>query len=65
MVIPEQAKLVKRIYGMFLQGKAPHTIAKFLTEEPETLTPAGKQKWNPSTIKYIVTNENYKADAYL
>lgn len=65
VVNPEQAKLVKRIYGMFLQGKDPHTIAKILTDEPETLTPAGKQKWNPSTIKSILTNEKYKGDALL
>ena len=65
VVNPEQAKLVKRIYGMFLQGKAPHTIARILTEEAETLTPAGKQKWNPSTIKSILTNEKYKGDALL
>ncbi|MDG6162059.1 recombinase family protein [Lactococcus formosensis] len=65
VVNPEQAKIVKRIYGLFLQGKAPHTIAKLLTDEPETLTPAGKQKWNPSTIKSILTNEKYKGDALL
>lgn len=65
VVNPEQAKLVKRIYGMFLEGRAPHTIAKILTDEPETLTPAGKQKWNPTTIKSILTNEKYKGDALL
>lgn len=27
VVNPDQAKIVKRIYGLFLQGKAPHTIA--------------------------------------
>lgn len=65
VVNPEQAKLVKRIYGMFLEGRAPHTIAKILADEPETLTPAGKQKWNPTTIKSILTNEKYKGDALL
>lgn len=30
---PKQAEIVKRIYGLFLQGKAPHTIAKILTNE--------------------------------
>ena len=33
VVNPEQAKLVKRIYGMFLQGQLPFQIARTLTEE--------------------------------
>lgn len=33
VVNPEQAKLVKRIYGMFLLGKSPFQIASTLTEE--------------------------------
>lgn len=65
VVNPDQAKIVKRIYGLFLQGKAPHTIAKTLTDEPETFTAAGNKKWNPSTIKSILTNEKYKGDALL
>ena len=33
VVNPEQSKLVKRIYGMFLQGQSPFQIARTLTEE--------------------------------
>lgn len=65
VINPEQAKIVKKIYGMFLQGSAPNAIAKTLTDDPEILTPAGKQKWNASTIKSILTNEKYKGDALL
>lgn len=60
VINPEQAKTVRRIYAMFLEGKSPHVISKILTDEPETLTVIGKQKWNPSTIKSILTNEKYK-----
>ncbi|WP_196773847.1 MULTISPECIES: recombinase family protein [Lactobacillales] len=65
VINPEQAKTVRRIYAMFLEGKSPHAISKILTDEPETLTVIGKQKWNPSTIKSILTNEKYKGDALL
>lgn len=64
VVNPDQAKIVKRIYGLFLQGKAPHTIAKTLTDEPETFTAARNKKWNPSTIKSILTNEKYRGMPY-
>ncbi len=65
VINPEQAKTVRRIYAMFLEGKSPHVISKILTDEPETLTVIGKQKWNPTTIKSILTNEKYKGDALL
>lgn len=65
VINPEQAKTVRRIYAMFLEGKSPHAISKILTDEPETLTVIGKQNWNPSTIKSILTNEKYKGDALL
>ena len=64
VVNPEQAKTVKRIYGMFLAGVSPFQIAKKLTEEGIT-SPGGKDRWNPSNIKSILTNEKYKGDALL
>ena len=64
VVNPEQAKLVKRIYGMFLQGQSPFQIARTLTEEGIP-PPGGKDHWNPSNIKSILTNEKYKGDALL
>lgn len=60
----EQAKLVRRIYGMFLQGQSIYAIAKRLTEE-KIPTPAGKTTWYASTVKSILTNEKYKGDALL
>ncbi len=64
VVNPEQAKLVQRIYGMFLTGMSPARIAKTLTEDGIT-SPGGKDRWNPSCVKSILTNEKYKGDALL
>lgn len=64
VVNPEQAKLVKRIYGMFLLGKSPFQIASTLTEEG-IASPGGKDHWNASNIRSILTNEKYKGDALL
>lgn len=64
VVNPEQAKIVQRIYGMFLTGVSPMRIAKTLTAEGIP-TPGGKSKWNPGNIRNILTNEKYKGDALL
>lgn len=60
----EEAVIVRRIYGMFLQGRSPYAIAKALTEEGIP-TPGGKENWSGSTVKSILTNEKYKGDALL
>ncbi len=60
----EQAAVVRRIYGMFLQGRSPFAIAKALTEEGIP-TPGGKENWSGSTVRSILTNEKYKGDALL
>lgn len=60
----EEAKVVRRIYGLFLQGHSPYAIAKRLTEEG-VRTPAGKEKWHSCTVKSILVNEKYKGDALL
>lgn len=64
VVNEEQAKIVRKIYGMFLQGQSTYAIARKLTEEG-LITPAGKTKWYASTVKSILTNEKYKGDALL
>ena len=55
---PEQAEIVKLIYRLFLEGMTPHTIAIHLTEKG-IKTPGGKDKWNATTIRRILTNEKY------
>ncbi|MGN0150098.1 MAG: recombinase family protein, partial [Clostridia bacterium] len=58
------AKLVRRIYGMFLQGQSAYAIARILNDE-NISTPTGRGKWYMSTVKSILTNEKYKGDALL
>ncbi|SKA11729.1 Site-specific DNA recombinase [Pilibacter termitis] len=64
VVNPEQAKVVKKIYALFLKGKAPYAIATELTKEGIP-TPAGKKNWGSACVKSILTNEKYKGDALL
>ena len=63
-IVPEEAALVQRIYRLFMQGKTPHAIGKILTAEGIP-TPAGKEKWQSSTIESILQNEKYRGDARL
>ena len=63
-VVESEAKIVQQIYGMFLDGQTPSSIASFLTKQ-RVPTPAGKEKWQSSTVKSILTNEKYKGDALL
>ncbi len=58
----EQAKVVRLIYKLFLQGKTLTAIAKFL-EESGYKTPMGKDKWLITTLESILKNEKYKGDA--
>ncbi len=64
VVNPEQAKTVKLIYRLFLDGYTFHSIAAELTRRG-LKTPQGKTKWSPGTVGSILTNEKYKGDALL
>jgi len=63
-IVETEAELVRRIYSLFMDGKTSCRIAKQLTEEGIP-TPAGKVKWQASTINSILTNEKYKGSALL
>jgi len=63
-IVESEAKIVKLIYSLYLQGKTHNIIAKHLTEKGIP-TPAGKQKWSISTVMSILQNEKYKGDAML
>ena len=63
-IVEEEAKIVREIYAMFLDGKTPSGIASALTKRGVP-TPAGKTKWQASTVKSILSNEKYKGDALL
>ena len=64
VVNEEQAKTVRRIYGLFLQGRSPYAIAKILMADGIP-SPGGKKTWASGTVKSILTNEKYKGDALL
>lgn len=64
VVNEEQAKIVRRIYGMFLRGQSAYAIARILNDK-NISTPTGRGKWYMSTVKSILTNEKYKGDALL
>ena len=63
-VVEEEAKIVREIYQMFLDGKTIRNIAGSLTKQGVP-TPRGKQVWSVSTIRSILTNEKYMGDAIL
>lgn len=63
-IVEKEAKVVRKIYKLFLEGKNPSGIARYLTEN-KIPTPAGKEVWQPSTVKSILKNEKYKGDAIL
>ena len=63
-IVPEEAKIVKSIYRMFIEGKTTNAIAKHLTQEGIS-TPAGKENWMRQTVESILRNEKYKGAALL
>ena len=63
-IVEEEAKIIRKIFDLYLSGETTHTIAVYLTEQGIP-TPGGKQKWSPSTVRSILGNEKYKGDALL
>ena len=61
---PNEAEIVRSIYRWFMDGQTYCTIASRLTEAG-FLTPGGKHKWQPNTVKSILTNEKYMGAALL
>jgi len=60
----EEAKVVREIFALYLQGYSPYKIAKILTERGiKTIT--GKDTWAAATIISMLKNEKYKGDALL
>ena len=54
----EQAKTVRLIFGLFIEGLTPCAIAKELTKRG-ILTVTGRTKWNAATINGVLANEKY------
>ena len=65
LVINEkQAKIVRRIYTEFLDGKGANRIAREL-ERDRVQNWNGKAKWYENSIRKMLTNEKYMGDALL
>ena len=64
VIVPEEAKIVRRIFREFLEGKSPYKIAAGL-ERDKKLTGAGGSRWYDSTVTKILKNEKYMGDALL
>lgn len=64
LVEEDEAKIVIRIFDLYLQGKGMQAIATQLNEEniPRRY---GYVKWHQTSIQYILTNERYMGDALL
>lgn len=60
----EQARVVRLIYRMYLDGRSEAYIARQLMQRG-ILSPGGKETWATTTIRSILTNEKYKGDALL
>ena len=63
-VVEEQAKTVRHIYTLFLEGRTTRQICAALTAAGIP-TPAGKQQWAVSTVTSILRNEKYTGNAIL
>ena len=63
-IVEKEAKIIRLIYRLFLEGKTISAITKHLTDN-KIPTPAGKEKWYTTTVRSILTNEKYKGDALL
>ena len=65
MVIDEtEAKIVRRVFDLYLQGMGMQAIANLLNDE-NVPRRYGYTKWYQTAIKYILTNERYMGDALL
>ena len=60
----EQTVVVELIYRLFLDGKTPAAICKYL-ENKKIPAPGGGEKWTKTTITSILSNEKYKGHALL
>lgn len=63
-IVPEEAEIIRRIYHRYLDGCTLGKIKREL-EEDGVPTAQGVERWSPSIIHNILTNEKYIGDALL
>ena len=64
VIVPEEAKVVRRIFREFLEGYTPAMVCRRL-EADGVLTGAGGTTWHPSTVCRMLENEKYCGDVLL
>lgn len=64
VIVPEQAEVVRKIFGLYLQSLSLGQIKAYL-EAQGTKTVTGKDIWDTKTIQRMLTNEKYKGDTML
>ena len=60
-IVEEEAKYIRAIFNMYLDGKSLDQIKSYLEGEG-VLTKTGKAVWNKCIIQAILTNERYCGD---
>jgi DNA invertase Pin-like site-specific DNA recombinase/predicted DNA-binding protein YlxM (UPF0122 family) len=63
-IVPAEAKIVRLIFRLYMEGKTFSAIAKHL-ERHNISSPAGKKTWQTAVVQSILTNEKYKGHALL
>lgn len=63
ILVPKEAKTVRLIYQLYVDGNGDEQICKILTSMH--IVPKTGNKWHWSTIRYILSNYNYTGDLIL
>lgn len=63
IINPKEAKIVKRIFSLYLSGMGGHSIAKLFNKEK--VPTVDQKQWHSTTVLNILKNEKYKGDALL
>ena len=63
IVIPEEAKIVKLIFRLYIEGHGADSIRKIL--DSKGIKPMYTKKWGHSSVMKILKNENYTGDLVL
>lgn len=64
VIVPEEAKIVRRIYTEYINGASTNMIANGLMRD-HILSPDGNEKWHTSTILSMLKNEKYTGCALM
>ena len=63
-VDPEEARIIRQIYSLYLEGKTLREICRILIRN-KVRTPSGKLKWSTHVVSSILRNEKYTGNALL